>query len=87
VSSINPSPSEVRRIVLTFRSGELVVHTLYGSKAPDSPTPNTKARLTEVTELTRQGLQDALKALEGGAECVGSSGFAQREDVRTSSPP
>ena len=34
-----------------------------------------------MSELVRSGLQDALEALEGGTECVGTSGFTTREDV------
>jgi hypothetical protein len=75
------------RIVLDFRSGELVVRCLYRSDGRSNP--GTKARAREVTELTRSGLQDALRALEAGAECVGTSGFTTREDVllAVASPP
>ena len=45
------------------------------------PNPGTKARAREVTELAKTGLMQALEALEGGAECVGTSGFSTREDV------
>jgi hypothetical protein len=71
------------RIVLTFKDNELVIHTLY--KTPQdklSPNPNTKRRLREVTDLTREGLKEALGALEVSTPtCVGSSGFIQREDI------
>jgi hypothetical protein len=40
-----------------------------------------KARIREVQELTWTSLHNALEALEGSAECVGTSGFTQREDV------
>jgi hypothetical protein len=75
-----------QRLVLDFRTGELVVRCLY--RRTDGPNPGTKSRAREVTELTRTGLQDALGALEGGAECVGTSGFTTREDVllTTTSP-
>src|SRR5215213_5027995 len=77
----------VQRIVLDFRTGELVARVLYRSSL-DGPNPGTKARTREVTELARSGLRDALEALEGGAEVVGTSGFTQREDVilATTSP-
>jgi hypothetical protein len=77
------------RIVLTFRGdGEVVIHTLYRSEEL-GPSPGTKVRTRHVVEMTRRGLQDALEALqEGSPECVGSSGFTQREDVllATTSP-
>jgi hypothetical protein len=46
------------------------------------------SRRREVEKLTREGLNAALEALEGGAECVGTSGFTAREDVllATTSP-
>ena len=76
----------LERLVLHYRGGELVVRVLYRSE--DGPNPGTKARIRRVAELARTGLQDALKALEGGAECVGTSGFTTREDVllATTSP-
>jgi hypothetical protein len=69
----------LERLVLHYRGGELVVRVLYRSE--DGPNPGTKARIRRVAELARTGLQDALKALEGGAECVGTSGFTTREDI------
>jgi hypothetical protein len=72
--------------LITFKPEELVLHTLY--RTQDDPNPGTKARRRHVPELVRTGLQDALKALEGGAECVGTSGFTTRENVllATTSP-
>jgi hypothetical protein len=77
--------TELRRLVLDFRTGELVVRCLYCTEG--GPNPNTKARTREVTNLVQAGLREALKALEG-AECVGTSGFTTREDVllATTSP-
>ena len=40
-----------------------------------------KARTRDVQELTRTVLQDALEALEGSAECVGTSGYEIRENT------
>jgi hypothetical protein len=76
----------LQRLVLDYRNGELVVRALYRSQ--DGPNPGTKARAREVSRLARSGLQDALKALEGGAGCVGTSGFTTREDIllATASP-
>jgi hypothetical protein len=76
----------LQRLVLDFRGGELVVRCLY--KTQDGPNPGTKARAGVVSELARAGLQDALEALKGGAECVGTSGFTTREDIllATTSP-
>jgi hypothetical protein len=70
----------LQRIVLEFRDGELIARILYRSSL-DGPNPSTKARAREVSALARTGLQDALEALEGGAECVGTSGFTTREDL------
>jgi hypothetical protein len=71
-------PVSLQRLVITSKSEEIVLHALY--KTQDGPSPNTKARRREVEELTRVGLTQALEALEGGAECVGTSGFTTRED-------
>jgi hypothetical protein len=70
---------QLRRLVVTFKPEEIVLHAFY--KTQDGPKPGTKARRREVTELARSGLTQALEALEGGAECVGTSGFTTREDV------
>jgi hypothetical protein len=69
----------LQRLVLDFRSDELVVRCLYRSKGDSNP--GTKGRRREVEKLTREGLTRALEALEAGAECVGTSGFTTREDV------
>ena len=72
---------QLQRLVLDYRgkAGEVVVRCLYRSQ--DGAGPSTKARAREVTELARAGLRDVLEALEGGTECVGTSGFTTREDV------
>jgi hypothetical protein len=71
----------LQRLVLDFRSDEeIVVRCLYRSSL-DGPNPNTRARTREVSELTRQGLRQALASLETDAALVGCSGFSQREDV------
>ena len=75
----------LQRLVLDYRTGELVVCCLY--RLQDGPNPGTKARIREVTELARSGVRDALEAVEGGAECVGTSGFTQREDVLLATTP
>ncbi len=77
---------QLQRLVLDFRSGELVIRCLYRSQ--DGPGPNTKARCREVSDLVRAGLQDALEALKGDVTMAGTSGFTTREDVllATSSP-
>ncbi len=78
--------SELKRLVLDFRTDELVVRCLYRSNGDSNP--GTKTRRREVTELTREGLRAALEALGGGPEVVGTSGFTTREDVllATASP-
>jgi hypothetical protein len=67
--------TELQRLVLDFRTEKLVARCLYRSKGDSNP--GTK----EVVSITRTGLEQALDALEGGAECVGTSGFTTREDV------
>jgi hypothetical protein len=76
----------LQRLVLDFRSGELVVRCLYRTEG--GAGPNTKARRRQVQDLTREGLMQALEAIDAGVECVGTSGFTTREDVllATTSP-
>ena len=71
-------------LVLDFRKGcELIVMCLYRTqeRAASSASPNSGVRRREVEALAASGLEDALQALKGGAGCVGTSGFTQREDV------
>jgi hypothetical protein len=70
---------QLQRLVLTFTREGVEVRTLYRKK--NGPNPSTKARCKEVTELTREGLRQALASLEGHVDVVGTSGFTQREDV------
>jgi len=72
--------TQLRRLVLDYRSGELIVRCLYRSSL-DGPNPGTVRRRREVEDLVREGLRRALSSLEGGAEMVGTSGFTQREDI------
>jgi hypothetical protein len=76
----------LQRLILDYRDSEIVVRALY--RRQDGPNPGTKARAREVSRLARSGLQDALRALEGDVEVVGTSGFTQKEDVllATTSP-
>ncbi len=79
----------LQRLVLEFRTGELVVRVLYQRSLEDGPNPGTVKRRREATELARTGLQEALEALgEGDVTMAGTSGFTQREDVllATTSP-
>ena len=70
----------LQRIVLDYRTGELVVRALY--RTEDGPNPGTRARAREVSNLVRSGLEQALTALEDGSvEAVGTSGFTTREDT------
>jgi hypothetical protein len=71
--------ASLQRLVLDFRTGELVVRCLY--RTQDGPNSGTKARRREVAELAREGLTAALDALEGRVDVVGTSGFETREDV------
>ena len=70
---------QLQRLILDYRSGELIVRCLYRTEGGSGP--NTKARRREVEDLCRMGLEQALASLEGGAEIVGHSGFTQREDI------
>jgi hypothetical protein len=70
----------LKRLVLDYRSGELVVRCLYRCKGDTNP--GTVRRRREVSDLVVGGLQDALEALqEGDVEMVGTSGYTTREDV------
>jgi hypothetical protein len=69
----------LQRIVIDLRSEEMVLRVLYRSKGDASP--GTVRRRREVVDPVRGGLQDALRALEGDVEVVGTSGFTTREDA------
>ena len=69
----------LQRLVLTFTREGVEIRTLYRSK--DGPNPGTKARCREVTELTRASLTEALEALEGRVDVIGTSGYEVREDT------
>jgi hypothetical protein len=69
----------LQRLVLDYRTGELVVRCLYRSRGDSNP--GTRARRREVLDLTRGGLSAALEALEGRVDVVGTSGFTTREDI------
>jgi hypothetical protein len=68
------------RLVFTFKPEGVEIRGLYRTNS--GPSPGTKARTREVAELTRTGLQEALTALEGRVDVVGTSGFETREDMR-----
>jgi hypothetical protein len=69
----------LQRLVLTFKPDGPEVCTLYRTTA--GAGPSTKARRREVTTLVRTGLEQALEALEGRVEVVGTSGHEVREDT------
>ena len=73
--------ASLQRLVIDLRSQELVLRVLYRSDGSGAPNPGTKARVSEVTELARDGLRQALEALQGEATMCGTSGFTQREDL------
>jgi hypothetical protein len=72
---------QLQRLVLEFKAEELVVRALYRRSLEDAPGPSTKRRRREVSGLAREGLRDALAALEGDVTMAGTSGFSQKEDV------
>jgi hypothetical protein len=88
VSSQSPrEDARLKRLVLDFRSGEVVVRCLYRSSLQGAKLgPNTKARRRQVQDLSREGLRQALASLEGDAELVGCSGFTTREDILVALP-
>jgi len=63
----------LQRLVLDYRSGELVVRCLYRTEG--GAGPNTKARRREVSGLVRAGLERALEALEGRVDVLGRVGL------------
>jgi hypothetical protein len=72
--------SELQRLVLDYRTGELVMRCLY--RTHDGPNPGTKGRTSVVSELARAGLEQALEALgKGDVTICGTSGFTEREDI------
>jgi hypothetical protein len=71
--------TELKRLVLDFRTDELVVRALYRTEGESGP--NRKGRRREVTQLTREGLGAALEALEGRVDVVGTSGITTREVI------
>jgi hypothetical protein len=67
--------SDLQRLVLKFKPGELLVHTLCRNEVGSKP--GTKARSEEVSNLVYEGLTQVLTALEGGrVNVVGVSGDA-----------
>ncbi len=78
--------AQLQRLVIDYRSGELVLRCLY--KTDNGPNPGTVRRRREVEDLAREGLRQALDALEGDVTMAGTSGFTTREDVllATTSP-
>jgi hypothetical protein len=70
----------LQRLVLDYRSGELVMRVLYRSEADTNS--GTVRRRRQVEDLTREGLRQALASLEGGdVTMCGTSGFTPREDL------
>jgi hypothetical protein len=69
----------LQRLIITLKPEEIVMLAHY--RTQDGPGPNTKTKALEVAELARTGLEQTLKALEGGTEGVGTPGFTTREDV------
>ena len=69
----------LQRLVLTFKPEGVEIRALYRSQ--DGPNPGTKARKREVEDLAREGLTQALEALEGRVDVVGESGYEVREDA------
>jgi hypothetical protein len=71
--------TQLQRLVVEFKAEELIIRALYRSSL-DGPNPSTVRRRRQVEDLARDGLRQALTALEGDAALVGCSGFTQRED-------
>lgn len=71
--------TQLQRLIITFKPEETIMHALY--RTQDGPSPNTKGRRREITDLTREGLRQALASLEGRVDLVGTSGYEVREDI------
>jgi len=71
----------LQHLSIEFKGSELVLRCLYRRSLEDAPGPSTKRREREVAELTREGLREALRALEGRVDVVGTSGYSVREDL------
>ncbi len=69
----------LQHLLVEFKPDGIQVRTLYRQK--DGPNPDTKARAREVTTLARTGLTQALEALEGRVDVIGTSGYEVREDT------
>ncbi len=69
----------LQRLVLTYTREGVEIRALYRSVA--GAGPSTKARQREVATLVRTGLEQALEALDGRVDVIGTSGFTRREDV------
>ncbi len=69
----------LQRLVITFGAGEITTRVLYRSET--KANPGTAARRREVRELARTGLVEALEALDGRVDVIGTSGFETREDT------
>jgi hypothetical protein len=82
------SAPQLQRLLLDFRSGELIARVLYRRSLEDSPNPGTNKRRREVEELARSGLRDALEAMNAGDVAIcGTSGFTTREDILSLARP
>lgn len=73
--------TSLRHLVVEFKREGIEIRTLYRRRSQDGPNPGTKTRAREVAALAREGLKEALKALEGRVDVVGESGYDVREDV------
>lgn len=73
----------LQRLVLTFKPEGLEARVLY--RTASGPNPGTAARSAarrrEVAKLTRTGLREALEALEGRVDVIGTSGYEVCEDT------
>jgi hypothetical protein len=77
---------QLQRVAVEMKAEEMVLRVLYRSDGASNP--GTKGRVREVSELARQGLTEALKALsEGEVTMCGTSGFTQHEDLLSLSRP
>jgi hypothetical protein len=69
----------LQRLILSFKPEGVEIRTLYRKK--NGPNPGTKARTRDVTDLAGTGLKEALGALAGRVEVIGTSGYEVREDT------
>jgi hypothetical protein len=71
--------TELQRLVLDYRTGELVALPLPQRRR--SRPEHQSSQASKVQDLTHEGLSVALEALEGRVDIAGMSGFTTQGDI------